>query len=136
MSAMTPSSPPAALKEVMDGLYMTASLGTLYSGARDMLQAAERRHGPHSVTEQALLNPLLRYAGLPMLTPGQARADMPFLTTDNPARDAELTQGVRELARKAPHKLYLSADSRQNVLNSLQELLDNAVDREEAAMEE
>ena len=136
MSAMTPSSPPAALKEVMDGLYMAASLGTLYSGARDMLQAAERHHGPHAVTEQSILKPLLRYAGLPMLPPGQVRADMPFLMTDNPARDAELAQGVRELARKAPHKLYLSFNARQNVLDCLQELLDNAADREEAALEE
>jgi type III secretion system TyeA family effector delivery regulator len=60
---------------------------------------------------------------------------MRFLLSDNAVRDAELTQGVRELARKMPHKLYVSAEARFAVLTSFQELLDKAVDREEAAME-
>jgi type III secretion system YopN/LcrE/InvE/MxiC family regulator len=135
MNAISPSSPPAALKQVMDGLYMVQSLDSVYSGARDLLEAVGRRHGPHSLTEQSLIRPLLVYAAMPALLPAQVTGDMPFLVTDNAARDAELTQGLRELARKMPHKLYLSGEARQNVLNALQELLDTAADREEAALE-
>jgi type III secretion system YopN/LcrE/InvE/MxiC family regulator len=135
MNAITPSSPPAALKQVLDGLYMVQSLDSVYSAARDLLEAVARRHGQHPFTEQSLIRPLLSYTSMPALLPAQVTGDMPFLVTDNAARDAELTQGLRELARKMPHKLYLSNEVRQNVLNALQELLDTAADREEAALE-
>lgn len=136
MTAMTPSSPKAALKEVMDGLYMVESLGTIYRDAGNILQGAAERHGPHSVTERQIIEPLLRFKDMKHLVAVQVSNEMRFLLTDNAARDAELTQGVRELARKMPHKLYASQDTRANVLNAFQELLDDAVDREETAGEE
>ncbi len=136
MTAMTPSSPKPALKEVMDGLYMVESLGTLYKDASGLLRGVAERHAPHGATERAVIDPLLRYKDMPVLMPQQVAQDMPFLVSDDPGRDAEMTQGVRELARKMPHKLYAAPETRQNVLNAFQELLDSAVDREEAAMEE
>lgn len=136
MTAMTPSSPKAALKEVMDGLYMVESLGTLYKDASNLLKGAGERHGPHAITERGVIEPLLRYKDIAMLLPAQISADMPFLISNNAGRDAELTQGVRELARKMPHKLFMSQDSRQNVLIAFQEMLDSAVDREEMEREE
>jgi type III secretion protein W len=136
MSALTPSSASSALKEVMDGLYMVESLGTLHRDAGALLKGVEERHGQHGIAEKSVLEPLLRYKDIPMLLSRQISADMGFLVSDNAFRDAELTQGVRELARKMPHKLYSSPEARQNVLIAFQELLDEAVDREEAAMEE
>jgi type III secretion protein W len=135
MTAMTPSSPKAALKEVMDGLYMVESLGTIYKDANALLKGTAERHAPHGITERQIIDPLLRYKDMPMLMQQQVSQDMPFLVSDNPGRDAELTQGVRELARKMPHKLYATTEARQNALNALQELLDAAVDREETEME-
>jgi type III secretion system YopN/LcrE/InvE/MxiC family regulator len=136
MSALAPSSGPAALKEVMDGLYMVESLGTLYRDASAALKGAAQRHGDHGIQERAVLEPLLRYKDTPMLLPRQISADMGFLVSSNASRDAELTQAVRELARKMPHKLYASPEVRLNVLGAFLELLDAAVDREEAAPEE
>jgi type III secretion system YopN/LcrE/InvE/MxiC family regulator len=136
MTAMTPSSPKAALKEVMDGLYMVESLGTIYHDARRILEGATERHGPHDITERQVIEPLLRFKDMNHIVSTVIANDMRFLVSDSPARDAELTQGIRELARKMPHKLYASQDARQGVLNAFQELLDEAVDREEAALEE
>jgi type III secretion protein W len=136
MAAITPSSPKAALKEVMDGLYMVESLGTIYKDAHALLAGSIERHGPNRIAEKSVIEPLLRYKDMPMVVAAQVGSDMSFLISDNAVRDAELTQGVRELARKMPHKLYASNEARQNVLNALQELLDNAVDREEMEMEE
>jgi type III secretion system TyeA family effector delivery regulator len=135
MAAMKPSGESAALKEIMDGLYMVESLSTLYRDASGLLKGAEERHGPHAIREKDMLEPLLRYKDAPAPSSRQISADMRFLVSDNAVRDAELTQGVRELARKMPHKLYVSAEARFAVLTSFQELLDKAVDREEAAME-
>lgn len=136
MTAMTPSSPKAALKEVMDGLYMVESLGTIYKDAGTILKGAAERHGPHSITERQIIEPLLRFKDMNVVVSVQVSNEMRFLVSKEPSRDAELAQGVRELARKMPHKLYVSSDARQNVLNALQEVLDDAVDREEMAMEE
>lgn len=136
MGALTPSCPKAALKEVMDGLYMVESLGTIYKEAAKLLGKATAQHGPlPGLSEKAVIEPLLRYKDLPMLMSAQIKAEMPFFVTDNAGRDAELSQGVRELARKMPHKLYASPEARQNVLNAFQEVLDDAADREEMEME-
>ncbi|MDL2216699.1 type III secretion system gatekeeper subunit SctW [Desulfovibrio sp. OttesenSCG-928-M14] len=136
MSAVTPSSPKAALKEVMDGLYMVESLGTIYKEAANLLAKTTAQRGSlPGLSEKAIIEPLLRYKDLPMLMPAQVKTEMPFFVTDNAGRDAELSQGVRELARKMPHKLYVSPEARQNVLNAFQEILDDAADREELEME-
>jgi type III secretion protein W len=135
MTALKPSGEPAALKQVMDGLYMVESLGTLYRNASDLLKVAHNRHGSHGIREKDVLEPLLRYTSLPAPSSRQISTDMRFLVSDNAVRDAELTQGVRELARKMPHKLYASVEVRLAALTAFQELLDKAVDREEAAME-
>jgi type III secretion protein W len=133
MAALKPSGEPAALKEIMDGLYMVESLSTLYRDASGLLKGAAERHGPHDIREKDMLEPLLRYKDAPAPSARQIGADMRFLVSDNAVRDAELTQGVRELARTMPHKLYVSAEARFAVLTSFQELLDKAVDREEEA---
>ncbi len=136
MNAVTPSSAKAAIKEVMDGLYMVESLGTIYKEARNLLKSAGERHGGHGVSERQIIEPLLKYKDAPLLLEMQILRDMPFLTSDNPSRDAELTQGVRDLVRAMPHKIFVSPESRQNTLNAFQEVLDKAIDREEAALEE
>ncbi|MDR1360281.1 MAG: type III secretion system gatekeeper subunit SctW [Deltaproteobacteria bacterium] len=135
MTALTPSSAPAALKETLDGLYMVESLGTLYRAAGALLKGATERHGALGITEKPVLMPLLRYKDVPVLSSRQIASDMSFLISGNAARDAELTQSVRELVRKIPHKLFASSETRQNTLLAFQELLDNAIDREEAAQE-
>ncbi len=136
MTAMTPSSPKAALKEVLDGLYMVESLGTIYKETAKLLENIANHHGKHSITEREVIEPLLRFKDMTHIVSVQVSNEMRFLLSENPAQDAELTQGVRELTRRIPHKLYVSNESRQMLLNAMQELLDDAVDREEMAMEE
>lgn len=135
MNAVTPSTSKAALKEVMDGLYMVESLSTLLKRARSLLDSLEERHGAHGIAERQLIEPLLKYKDAPLLLESQVVRDMPYLVSGNPSRDAELTQGVKELARLMPHKIFVSPESRQNTLNALQDVLDKAIDREEAALE-
>jgi type III secretion protein W len=134
MAALKPSGEPAALKEVMDGLYMVESLCTLYREASGLIKRAEEHHGLKEVKVKDLLEPLLRYTKAPAPSSRQIGADMRFLVSDNCLCDAELTQGVRELARRMPHKLYASTEVRFAALSAFQELLDKAVDREEAAI--
>lgn len=135
MEAVTPSSPKAALKEVMDGLYMAESLGTLYTETRNLLRGVGERHGDPGLTERQIIEPLLRYKDAPVLVDAHITRDMPFLVSANPSRDAELTRAVRELVRGMPHKVFLSPESRQHVLDAFQALMDRAVDREDAAQE-
>ncbi len=135
MNAVTPSTDKAAIKEVMDGLYMVESLATLYKQAQSLLKSAGERHGSHNISERQILEPLLKYKDAPLLLEMQILRDMPFLDSNNASRDAELTQGVRELVRAMPHKIFVSLESRQNTLNAFQEVLDKAIDREEAELE-
>ncbi len=135
MKAQEPSADAASLKEVMDGLYMVESLGTIYGDAGNLLASLVKRHGGRELDPRQIIEPLLRYKDESMLLASKVRMDMPFLLSSQPVHDAELTQGVRELARKMPHKLFASPESRQNLLLVLQELNDDAVAREEA-MEE
>lgn len=135
MTAVTPSGEKAALKEVSDGLYMVEALATIYREAQELLNMLENRHGARPCTERQLIEPLLRFKDSSMLLEIQVLREMPFLTSANPSQDAELTQGIRELARNMPHKLFGSAEIRQNILNTFQEILDKAIDREDAELE-
>lgn len=132
MAALTPSVSVAQLKEVMDGIYIVETLKTVHQDAESLLQRIEKNHGEQTVSNADIAQPLLRYRDVPVLVEAQILREMPFLLSPNGARDAELTQGVREIARSLPHRIFPSSVERANLLDGLQTILDRAVDREEA----
>jgi type III secretion regulator YopN/LcrE/InvE/MxiC len=135
MNALTPSTPKAAIKEVVDGLYMVESLGTVYKETQKLLEISADRHGPHGITERQIIEPVLRYKDIPMVIEMHLTRDLPFLHSANATQDVELTQGIREIVRKMPHKVFSSSECRLNTLSAFQDLLDKAIDREELEAE-
>lgn len=131
MAATTPSTSPAQLKTVMDGLHMVETLRTLHHDAEALLRRVETRHGPQTVDPSRIAHTLLSFRDLPMLEESRVLADMPFLISPDPVRDATLTQGVRELAAGLPHRAFPSSEQRQAMLDALQAVLEQAADREE-----
>lgn len=131
MNAIRPSTSTAQLKEVVDGIYMVETLATLHQDVHVLLQRVEGKHGVQNFSGTDIAQALLRFRAMPMLVEAQAERDMPFLRSIHGARDAEVLQGVRQLAHALPHRIFPSMTVRQNLLDALQGLLDKAVDREE-----
>jgi hypothetical protein len=79
------------------------------------------------------MRPLFRLKDETAPLASQVRGLMPFICgNEDPACDVRLTHGVKSLARALPHRVFESQAKRQALLDAIQELADEAVEREEA----
>lgn len=133
IAALSPSAPPEALKEILEGLETAHTLTTFYAETCRLLHHMETTFAPHKLTPQSLMEPLLKLKDQTQITTSHIREQMPFLESFDPRRDATLTQGVMTLAHTLPHAAFVSQESRQQLLDALQIRLDATVQREDGA---
>ena|GEM_PF-1971449 len=138
ISASKPSLDRVRLKVMMDDMYQLEVLGNTYRDCAALLDKTRTAHPPPPGVPLALaraedlMRPLFRLKDEAALLSSQVRALMPFIRgNEDPLCDVRLTQGVKGLARALPHRIFESQAKRQALLDAIQELADEAIEREE-----
>ncbi len=135
MQALEPSCSNAQLHEVAEGLYIVQNLTNLYAQTEKLCLATAKRFNDKEPEAKVVMQGLLAIKDNVNITEPSLRRQLPFLASKNPTRDAVFVRAVREIARNLPTKLYSSEAQRQKVLQTLQQNLDKAIDREDAEEE-
>ena len=138
ISASKPSLDRVRLKVMMDDMYQLEVLGNTYRDCAALLDKIRAVHTPPPGVPLALaraediMRPLFRLKDEAALLSSQVRALMPFIRgNEDPLCDVRLTQGVKGLARALPQRIFESQAKRQALLDAIQELADEAIEREE-----
>ncbi len=141
-SAAAPSTDPARLKTLMDDMYQLELLGNTYKDCAALLDKVRGDYPPAPGASLAgarpedIMRPVLHLNDAATVQAAQVRNLMPFLHgNQDPVCDVHLTQGVKALVRKMPHRVFDSQDKRQNLLDAIQDVVDEAVEREETRKE-
>lgn len=140
LSAAQPSLDRVRLKVMMDDMYQLEVLGNTYRDCAALLEKTRAAHPPApdsplaGVRAEDLMRPLFRLKDENAILASRVRGLMPFISGHpDPVCDVRLAQGVKNLARAFPHRVFESQTKRQALLDAIQELVDEAVEREEGA---
>lgn len=136
MSATSPSSSMAELKTIMDDMYQLEVLSNFYRDTETLLSHLRefcKREVPAEAKD--IMSPVLRLKDEKFVQATQITATMPFLISDMPLCDVQFIQGIKDNIRKLPYRLFTDTEKRQNLLDAVQEILDEAIDREDEEME-
>ncbi len=131
MQSLQPSCASAQLHEVAEGLYVIQNLSTLYTTTGKLCASTAKRFARQEPHAREVMLGILQTKDNAAITTVSLQQIMPYLTSNNPSRDAVFGRGVREIARNLPFKLFSTEEQRQKVLSVLQQSLDKAIDREE-----
>lgn len=133
MAATTPSTTMSQMKNIMDDLYMLEVLKNFYADSEKLLERLVEFCGRNvdKAKPQDIMSPLLRLKDENFVQSSQLTAVMPFLISEHPPCDVQFIQGLKDNVRKLPHKIFSDTDKRYNLLDAIQDLLDDAIDREE-----
>jgi type III secretion protein W len=138
-SAAAPSLAPARLQTLMDDMYQLEVLGNTYRDCAALLDKVRSEHPPcpgaalATAKAEDIMRPVFRLKDDHLVQPSQVATLMPFLQgSPDPVCDVHISQGVKDIVRKMPHRVFSDNDKRQALLNAVQQLVDAAVEREEA----
>ena len=132
-----PSISPVELKAVLDDLYHLESMGNLYrdfSRLGDKISREfEERIGP---PPHEILHQVLSLKEEKWITENRVLDFVDATGLKDEGARIYFLQGVRELVRLMPGKLFSDEESRRSLLDKMQEALDTLVDREEEGVEQ
>lgn len=136
MAATTPSTTMEQLQGIMNDLYQLEVLSQFYTTSEALLAHLRefcQRELPASAKD--IMRPVLQLKDENFLTAMQITRQMPFLVSDEPPCDVQFIQRLRQTVQKLPHRFFMDGQKRQNLLDAMQEILDEAIDREEGEFE-
>ncbi len=132
MAATTPSTTMEQLQGIMNDLYQLEVLSQFYTNSEALLaHLREFCQRDLSASAKDIMRPVLQLKDENFLTTMQVTRQMPFLVSDEPPCDVQFIQRLRQTIQKLPHRFFMDGQKRQNLLDVMQEILDEAIDREE-----
>ncbi len=135
IASQGPSVEPARLKRAMDDLYHLEVLGNLMGQCGDILSKMNREFGVgNSVSPRDLLAALLAMKDRTVADPDLVEKLADRVGAREPEARIYFLREFKELARQVPIKVFDGLESRERMLDALQEALDAAIEAEEEGL--
>lgn len=131
LAAARPSTDSNRLHALVQDLYQLEVTATVMDGCRDLGQVLKQKYGVSDFKPAVLMNELITLTGEKWVTGARFTGLAHKLGVDTVGGEIALQTGTKGLLRTMPPKVFPDPDSRQAVLNAVQEALDVAIDKEE-----
>jgi type III secretion protein W len=138
LSATNPSTTKAELKTVNDDLYQVQVLSNIKEDFNNMLEKLGKDYGYKKPAKSAIkvMMSLLKLKDERLVDASRVKSCLPMKGSTSPTHDVHLVTTTKSLVHKFPMKIYKDEGTRQNLLDGVQALLDQAIDLEEEMLDE
>ncbi|MFC4160060.1 type III secretion system gatekeeper subunit SctW [Chitinimonas lacunae] len=133
LAAARPSREPQRLQAILDDLYQIEVAVTVLEHCQSLAATLAQRHGCKQVDAQVLMQELIQLSSERWISASRFTALTDRFGVHEPTAQVALLFGLKLAAKDLPIKIFADQDSRQALLNAVQEALDQAIEREEEA---
>lgn len=131
LAAARPSQDANRLQALVQDLYQLEVTATVLDGCKELNEALASRFGAQGFEPVQLMKELIAISGEKWVSASRFSGLADKLGVNDVGPGIAFQTAVKALVRDLPVKVFTDADTRQSILNAVQEALDQAIDREE-----